>query len=83
MPKPRVRGPERNFAPSPSSDNSDARTLSLKQVVDLTSLSKAYIYQLITLGLFPAPAKVGRKSLWLAREVSCWVEARFADRGRP
>ena len=80
MPKPRLSGPARNFALSPSSDNSDARTLTLKQVIGLTSLSKAYIYELIALGLFPAPAKVGRKSLWLAREVNAWVEARFAER---
>jgi prophage regulatory protein len=80
MPLPHLRGPARNSALSPASENTDARTLTLKQVVELTSLSKAYVYKLIALGLFPAPAKVGRKSMWLAREVSAWVEARFAER---
>jgi prophage regulatory protein len=80
---PHSRGPARNCALSPAPDTTDARTLTLQQVVERTSLSKAYLYKLIALGLFPPPAKVGRRSLWLAREVNDWVEARFAARPLP
>lgn len=64
------------------SSSAPIRALSLKQVVELTNLSKAYLYELIARGLFPAPAKVGRKSIWDKREVELWLEERFAQRGR-
>jgi prophage regulatory protein len=56
------------------------RALSLKQVVELTNLSRPYIYSLISKGLFPAPAKIGRRSIWDQREVKGWLEVRFARR---
>ena len=59
------------------------RALSLKQVVELTNLSKAHIYALIARGAFPQPAKIGRKSIWDTREIEFWLAARFAERGRP
>lgn len=58
------------------------RALSLKQVVELTNVSKAHIYALIARGEFPQPAKIGRRSIWAAREVERWLEARFAERGQ-
>lgn len=56
------------------------RAVSLKQVVEQTNLSKAYIYSLISKGQFPPPAKVGRKSLWPSNEIDDWLRSRFADR---
>lgn len=58
------------------------RALSLKQVVVQTSLSRAHVYALIARGEFPAPGKIGRKSIWDAREIEHWLEARFGERGR-
>lgn len=58
-----------------------ALALSLRDVVRVTSLSRAHVYALIVKGNFPAPAKVGRRSIWDANEVEAWVRARFQERG--
>ncbi len=59
---------------------STSPALSLRAVVQLTGLSKAYIYNLIAQGNFPRPAKVGRRSIWNSQEIFAWLEARFAER---
>ena len=81
MPHARMRGfvPNRTAA-SYSAIESIARALSIKDVVRLTSLSRAHIYLLISEGKFPAPAKIGRRSIWHGQEVAAWIEARFAAR---
>ena len=64
------------------SDLGAVRAVSLKQVVELTNLSKGHVYALIARGAFPAPAKIGRKSIWNQREVELWLAERFAERGQ-
>lgn len=54
--------------------------LSLKDVCKRTALCKAYIYQLIALKSFPAPARVGRRVIWNEAEITAWLAARFAER---
>jgi prophage regulatory protein len=83
MPHARKRGFVReHVAASVSADRFEIRALSLKDVVRLTSLSRAHIYQLISAGCFPIPAKIGRRSVWHGHEVAEWIEARFAERGQ-
>lgn len=48
--------------------------LRISQVVQLTSLGRTLIYQMILRGEFPPPRKVGRCSLWPTVAVREWVE---------
>lgn len=80
MPIARSRETVLSVSTSASSSKLSIRALSLKQVVDLTNLSKAHIYLLIARGEFPQPAKIGRISICDIREVELWLEARFAAR---
>jgi prophage regulatory protein len=78
--------PMRGFMPNRTASSGPAiepitRALPIKEVVRLTSLSRAHIYLLISEGKFPAPAKIGRRSIWHGQEVELWLEARFAERG--
>ena len=54
-----------------------SKLLTLRQVIEKVSLSKALIYKLIRKGLFPCPRNLspGRVG-WLEDEVDSWVEAR-------
>ena len=76
---------KRDAPPSHETDSGSSspplRALSLKQVTEHTSLSKAHVYALIARGEFPSQAKIGRKSVWSQREVELWLEERFAERG--
>lgn len=58
------------------------RNISIRTVVDLTSLSRATIYRQLkhTTHPFPAPARFGHRMVWKESEVLAWVEARFAER---
>ena len=79
----RLGAPVSSGATANSEFHPKIHALSLIQVVALTNLSKAHIYALIARGEFPQPAKIGRKSIWDAREIERWLEALFAERGRP
>lgn len=56
---------------------SDAPTrfLSLRQVLDRTSISRSLVYQLIKdeERPFPAPVHIGRRSVWLEGEVEAYM----------
>ncbi len=59
------------------------RMLRLKAVCDLTGLSRSSIYLKITDGEFPAPVKLGKRSVgWIEIEVSQWIENRI-NQSRP
>ena len=45
-----------------------------------SGVCKSLQYELIHARLYPAPVKVGRKSLWVEREVSAWIRTRIAER---
>ena len=74
------RGPVSCDTSPESSNTYPSRALTIKQVAHLTSLSRAHIYALIARNLFPAPAKIGRKSIWSQYEIVAWLKARFAER---
>jgi prophage regulatory protein len=57
-------------------------TLRLERMTDLESrvgLKKSQLWKLIREGRFPAPIKCGRSSLFVAREVDAWIEARIRE----
>ncbi len=57
------------------------RLLKLKTVMDMTGVSRSYIYALAQQGAFPKPVKLTeRSSAWVAAEVEEWIESRIALR---
>lgn len=48
-------------------------------VRDKVGMHQATIYGLIKTAGFPAPIKVGRRSLWIEREVDAWILNRVKD----
>ena len=57
-------------------------TLRLERMADLESrvgLKKSQLWKLIREGRFPTPIKCGRSSLFVAREVDAWIEARIRE----
>lgn len=54
------------------------RLLRLPEVINLIGLSKAQIYNLISLGEFPPQIKLGaRAAAWIESEVDQWIEERI------
>lgn len=54
---------------------------SLKQLVELTTLSRATIWRQCRANKFPRPVKLsGYRNGWLRKEVDAWVEARVEGR---
>ena len=55
--------------------------LRIKNVTELTNLSKGTIYRLANNNHFPKPIKLGlRSSGWVAKEVNDWLNNRIAER---
>jgi len=57
--------------------------LRVKDVVELTGISKSYIYQLADAGKFPKPINLvpgGSSKGWLASEIHEWINQRIAER---
>ncbi len=55
----------------------EKRTLKLKEVVGLVSLSSATIYRMISSGEFPRSVRVGvRAARWHSDEVEEWLASR-------
>ena len=40
----------------------------------LVPMSKSTIYRMISAGTFPAPNKLGRRSVWSAEDIDTWRE---------
>lgn len=58
------------------------KLLKLKIVISMTSLSKASIYRQVNAGTFPAPIRIGPRSVaWLVSEIESWIEERRNLRG--
>lgn len=58
------------------------RFLSLREVLDRTSLSKTHTYRLIGAGRFPRPVPLGPgRVAFLESEVRAWMEDRVQARG--
>lgn len=57
-------------------DSSD-RIIRIREVIEMTGLSRSSIYLLIKKGDFPAQVKLStRSSGWFRREIKNWVDTR-------
>lgn len=56
------------------------RFLPLAEVKSRTGVGRALIYELIAVGRFPGPVKIGRASRWVESEISAWMELRASER---
>ena len=57
----------------------DLQILRRKEVESIVGLARSSIYELIAHKRFPAPNKLGRRSVgWLRHEVVSWVAAQVA-----
>ena len=64
------------------STTQEDRILRLKDVTNLTGLSKSGVYQSIQDNGFPKPIKLGKRaSGWLASEVTSWITDLVKQRG--
>ncbi len=64
------------------SDRSVDQLLRWQEVRPIVGLSRSYIHQLISKGLFPKPVKLvsgGRASAWRLSEINQWVDEREVD----
>jgi prophage regulatory protein len=52
----------------------------LPQVKEMTGLSRSTIYNWLTAGKFPAPVKLGPRSVaWVRQEIELWVQTRISE----
>lgn len=56
------------------------RLIRLTEVINLTGLCRASIYNYIKAGIFPPPAKFGKSSLWEYNEIQQWIADRITER---
>ena len=59
------------------------RLIRIRTVINITGISKSYIYQLVKAGEFPKPVQLikgGKAVAWIESEIQEWVESRIADR---
>jgi prophage regulatory protein len=59
------------------------KLIRIKSVVNLTGLSKSYIYQLVTSGHFPLSVKLvpgGTSVAWIESEIEGWIQSRIQER---
>lgn len=58
------------------------RLIRIREVLHLTGLSRSGLYKRIGYGLFPAPIKLGRTSVWLESDIDAWIDALLATKDR-
>lgn len=55
------------------------RLLRIKSVLSVTGLSRSTLYDKISVGEFPAPIRLGARSVaWLSDEVALWIDERIS-----
>ena len=55
------------------------RLLRLKEVMDVTALSRSAIYRKMNTGDFPQSASIGDRAVaWVEKDVSDWIESVIA-----
>ena len=63
--------------------NQTPKLIRIKSVIELTGVSKSYIYDLSNRGLFPKSIQLisgGTSVAWVESEVEGWIEERIAER---
>jgi prophage regulatory protein len=45
----------------------------LKRVCQMTACSRTRVYGMMKAGTFPAPLRLGGRSLWVVSEVQAWI----------
>jgi prophage regulatory protein len=56
------------------------RILRLAEVVRNTGLPRSSLYAKVSEGTFPAPVKLGARSVgWSSEEIESWINARIAE----
>jgi prophage regulatory protein len=77
-PKPSPSGSPTRISPSPEAGIPPSKQLlRLRDVSRMVGLGRSSIYRLVSLGTFPAPKKLGARSVaWLQSEVESWIDAR-------
>lgn len=58
------------------------RLIRLAEVMNLTGLSRASVYNYIKAEIFPPPAKFGKSSLWEYNEIQAWINKRLQERNK-
>lgn len=54
------------------------KLLKLKDIIAMTSLSKASVYRQMKDGKFPASVKIGPRSVaWVSSEIELWIEEKI------
>lgn len=57
------------------------RLIKLKEVLNLTALSRASVYRMMADGKFPSSVSLGERSVgWVEEEILSWIEERIAAR---
>ena len=64
-----------------SIDAKPTRLIRIKQVIEITGLSKTTIYDLGHAGGFPKPVPLSERAVaWVEAEIYAWIEERIAAR---
>jgi prophage regulatory protein len=69
--------------PNPLSGETHNRLIRINQVMDLTGLSKSYVYALAADGRFPKSISLvpgGTSRAWVYTEVQDWLNQRIVER---
>ena len=57
------------------------RLMAAGAVLELTALSQATLYGLMSEGRFPRPLRVGKRAVrWLESDIETWLQERIAER---
>jgi prophage regulatory protein len=56
------------------------RLLPVSETAATAGVGRSKIYRLLAEGAFPAPVKIGRKTLFSEREVQAWIEEQLSRR---
>lgn len=67
-----------NAHPKPAA--SIQRFVRLPEVLQAVGVAERTLYDLMSRGEFPRPAKIGKMSVWVEDEVAQWQRARLNDR---
>ena len=59
------------------------RLIRIREVIQLTGISKSYIYQLVNQGIFPKSIQLipgGSSVAWVESEILDWIDERIEER---